>query len=59
MAHLISVNVGLPKDVTWQGRTVRTGIWKHPVTGPRTARGSTSTATARATSSATAARCAP
>ncbi|GAA1123436.1 MOSC and FAD-binding oxidoreductase domain-containing protein [Kitasatospora arboriphila] len=38
MAHLISVNVGLPKDVTWQGRTVRTGIWKHPVTGPRTAR---------------------
>jgi ferredoxin-NADP reductase/MOSC domain-containing protein YiiM len=31
---LVSVNVGLPRDVTWQGRTVHTGIWKHPVDGP-------------------------
>ena len=32
---LVSVNVGLPKDVPWQGRTVFTGIFKDPVTGPR------------------------
>jgi ferredoxin-NADP reductase/MOSC domain-containing protein YiiM len=38
MARLLSVNVGLPKDVGWQGRTVRTGIWKSPVTGPRMVR---------------------
>ena len=31
---LLSVNVGLPKDVAWQGRTVYTGAWKHPVDGP-------------------------
>src|ERR1700733_8915745 len=30
---VVSVNVGLPQDVAWQGRTVRTGIWKKPVTG--------------------------
>ena len=30
---VVSVNVGLPRDVAWQGRTVRTGIWKQPVTG--------------------------
>jgi ferredoxin-NADP reductase/MOSC domain-containing protein YiiM/ferredoxin len=38
MATLVSVNVGMPQDVAWQGRTVRTGIWKHPVTGPRLVR---------------------
>jgi ferredoxin-NADP reductase/MOSC domain-containing protein YiiM len=38
MARLLSVNVGLPRDVTWQGRTVHTGIWKVPVKGPRMAR---------------------
>ena len=31
---LMSVNVGLPKNVAWQGRTVYTGAWKHPVNGP-------------------------
>src|SRR4051794_39122647 len=31
---LVSVNVGLPRDVEWRGRTVRTGIWKQPVDGP-------------------------
>ena len=31
---LVSVNVGLPKDVPWQGKTVRTGVWKSPVAGP-------------------------
>ena len=32
---LLSVNVGLPKDVRWQGRVVFTGVFKDPVTGPR------------------------
>ncbi|MER7278761.1 2Fe-2S iron-sulfur cluster-binding protein [Dactylosporangium sp. NPDC000244] len=27
---LLSVNVGRPKDVAWQGRTVFTGVWKRP-----------------------------
>jgi ferredoxin-NADP reductase/MOSC domain-containing protein YiiM len=31
---LLSVNVGLPKNVAWQGQTVYTGVWKHPVDGP-------------------------
>jgi ferredoxin-NADP reductase/MOSC domain-containing protein YiiM len=35
---LLSVNVGLPKDVTWHGRTVRTAVWKKPVAGPRMVR---------------------
>lgn len=38
MATLVSVNVGMPKDVAWRGRTVRTGIWKTPVSGPVPAR---------------------
>ncbi|SEE70608.1 MOSC domain-containing protein YiiM [Rhizobiales bacterium GAS191] len=37
-AHLLSVNVGLPRDITWQGRTVRTAIWKAPVEGRRLVR---------------------
>jgi ferredoxin-NADP reductase/MOSC domain-containing protein YiiM len=32
---LVSVNVGLPKDVSWQGKTVFTGVFKDPVTGLR------------------------
>ncbi|MFI5960367.1 MOSC domain-containing protein [Cryptosporangium sp. NPDC051539] len=35
---LLSLNVGMPKDVAWHDKTVRTGIWKTPVTGPRMAR---------------------
>ena len=31
MARLLSVNVGLPRDIDWKGRTVHTGIWKEPV----------------------------
>ncbi len=31
---LLPVNVGLPRDVTWQGKTVHTGAWKYPVEGP-------------------------
>jgi len=37
-ASLVSVNVGMPKDVPWQGKTVHTGIWKSPVDGPVMAR---------------------
>jgi ferredoxin-NADP reductase/MOSC domain-containing protein YiiM len=35
MARLLSVNVGLPRDIEWHGRTVHTGIWKEPVQGRR------------------------
>jgi hypothetical protein len=35
MPRLLSVNVGLPRDVTWNGKTVRTAIWKSPVDGRR------------------------
>src|SRR5215467_8228769 len=38
MARLLSVNVGLPRDITWRGKTVRTAIWKAPVQGRRMAR---------------------
>jgi len=31
--RVVSVNVGLPRQVRYQGRTVRTGIFKEPVTG--------------------------
>jgi MOSC domain-containing protein YiiM len=31
---LLSVNVGLPRDVAWQGKTVFTGVFKEPVSGP-------------------------
>src|SRR5215468_6442222 len=33
MPRLLSVNVGLPRDIEWKGRTVHTGIWKNPVLG--------------------------
>ena len=33
MARLLSVNVGLPRDIEWKGRTVHTAIWKDPVPG--------------------------
>ena len=34
MLNLVSVNVGLPREVTWKGKTVTTGIFKDPVDGP-------------------------
>lgn len=34
MGSLRAVNVGLPKDVQWHGRSVYTGVWKAPVDGP-------------------------
>ena len=36
--RLISVNVGLPRDISWRGKTVRTGIWKNPIASPATVR---------------------
>ena len=33
MGLLVSVNVGLPADVEWQGKVVHTAVWKRPVTG--------------------------
>jgi MOSC domain-containing protein YiiM/ferredoxin-NADP reductase len=35
---LLSVNVGMPKDVSWQGKTVFTAVFKDPVAGPRRVR---------------------
>jgi ferredoxin-NADP reductase/MOSC domain-containing protein YiiM len=31
---VLSVNVGMPENHPWQGKTVFTGAWKHPVSGP-------------------------
>src|SRR5437588_10418193 len=31
---ILSVNVGLPREVTWQGKIVTTGIFKEPVNAP-------------------------
>lgn len=33
MAVLLAVNVGLPQDMAWQGKTVHTAVWKRPVHG--------------------------
>jgi len=38
MARLLSVNVGLPCDIEWQGKTVHTAVWKTPVQGRRMTR---------------------
>jgi ferredoxin-NADP reductase/MOSC domain-containing protein YiiM/ferredoxin len=35
---LLSVNVGMPKDVSWQGKTVFTGVFKDSVAGRRRVR---------------------
>src|SRR6478736_7093001 len=33
MAQLLSVNVGLPRDIQWKGKTVYTAVWKEAVRG--------------------------
>ncbi len=38
MPKLLSVNVGLPCEIAWQGKVVRTAIWKRPVSGRVVAR---------------------
>jgi MOSC domain-containing protein YiiM len=35
---LLSVNVGLPRDIAWRGKTVHTAVWKTPVQGRRMVR---------------------
>ena len=35
---MLSVNVGVPKDVSWRGKSVFTSVFKDPVTGPRRVR---------------------
>ena len=35
MARLLSINVGLPRDIAWRGKTVFTSVWKVPVEGRR------------------------
>lgn len=39
IGRLVSVNVGVPRSVEWQGRRIRTAIWKEPVPGPVQVRG--------------------
>jgi ferredoxin-NADP reductase/MOSC domain-containing protein YiiM len=38
VGRLLSVNVGLPRNVMWEGKTVRTAVWKEPVDGTRMVR---------------------
>jgi MOSC domain-containing protein YiiM/ferredoxin-NADP reductase/ferredoxin len=38
MARLLSLCVGLPRDIEWRGRTVHTGIWKEAVQDRRRVR---------------------
>src|ERR1700712_5707242 len=38
MSQLLSVNVGLPRDIAWEGKTVYTSVWKDPVQGRRVVR---------------------
>ena len=38
VGRLLSLNVGGPRDVPWEGKTIRTAIWKEPVEGPRMVR---------------------
>jgi ferredoxin-NADP reductase/MOSC domain-containing protein YiiM len=38
VGKLLSVNVGLPREISWNGQTVRTAIWKKAVKGRRMVR---------------------
>src|SRR3954451_19517383 len=38
MARLLSVNVGIPREIAWRGKTVYTSVWKEPVQGRRLVR---------------------
>ena len=35
MAQLLAVNVGVPREITWKGKSVRTAVWKDAVQGRR------------------------
>jgi MOSC domain-containing protein YiiM len=39
IGRIVSVNIGRPRSMEWQGRTIRTAIWKDPVDGPVDVRG--------------------
>src|SRR5215467_7255611 len=39
MAHLHSVNVGLPRDISWRGKTVHTDVWYAGSTSSATDKG--------------------
>src|ERR1700753_1280140 len=30
---VVSVNIGLPRDIEWQGKLVHTAVWKRPLPG--------------------------
>lgn len=34
VSRLLQVNVGKARELEWQGRTIRTAIWKHRIDGP-------------------------
>src|ERR1041385_2813583 len=36
--RLVALSVGKPREVAWEGKTVRTAIWKQAVEGPRMGR---------------------
>lgn len=38
MARLLSVNVSLPREITWRAKTVFTSVWKEPAQGRRLVR---------------------
>src|ERR1700761_3058265 len=38
VGQLLSVNAGRPRDVEWEGRSVRRAMWKETVDGPRMVR---------------------
>ena len=38
MARLLSVNVGLPREITWRGQTIFMPVWKESVQGRRLVR---------------------
>ena len=38
IGKLLSVNVGVPREIAWHGQTVRTAVWKMPVQGKRMVR---------------------
>lgn len=38
MAQLLSVNVGLPRDTSWEGKIVHTAVWKSAIQGRRMVR---------------------
>jgi MOSC domain-containing protein YiiM len=38
VGRLLSVNVGGPREVAWEGKAIRTAIWKDPVAGRRMVR---------------------